>query len=157
MPSPLMPIVPTRTPFLKSGTPPAKIIRPAPTVISFGIGEQLNRSPLGGVPPVRRRTSAGLTSASCSPVVNGLKILTGYDNGPFGVLGIPYGKNGRARKPIPRLVIAIEPLSGKPKLVVRPMYLATLDPGTMLVTFGSAARNCAWAFAILKNNELRAF
>src|SRR5262245_13711236 len=99
-----------------------------------------------GDPPVRILARAPLTSATCKPSLNGLQMLIGFENGPFAVPFIPSGKNGRARKPIARLLNANFPSRNTP---------STAAASTNLPK--PAARNCAPAVGRLKKFAVRAF
>src|SRR5262249_8481796 len=102
------------------------------SVRSFESGEQpMVGRPVradGVMPVARRLTSAGLSSASCSPVLNGLQTLIGLENGAFIVLLIPGGKSGAERKPIARSVNAIVLLSGTPKFCAATAYWLMFKP-----------------------------
>src|SRR5262249_37252652 len=94
-------------------------------------------------------TSACLTSATCSPTLNGLQVLSGLENGPFRVPGIPSGYNGRERKPTDRLVNANFPSSPTPSAAAASANAANAPE--------LAVRNCAPAVGRLKNAAVRAF
>ena len=100
MPSPETPIAPTSTPLRKTGTLPAKIWMP------FGNSARpVQPVPLS--PAASDATSLAATRSSCSPVLNGLQLVIGGENGPLPVPKMPSGKYGRARLPTARLLYAM--------------------------------------------------